>query len=127
MCIFVIIQSIFVEFMTLGEKITMLRKKKSLSQLELADKVGVSRDTIGKYERNDITPTVDKAKKIADIINVSLDYLVSDKAELSEKIVDKIMEKRVHEIELLSPEDKDKILSIVDAFIRDTKTKKAYA
>ncbi len=117
----------FVEFMTLGEKITMLRKKKNLSQLELADKVGVSRDTIGKYERDDITPTVDKAKKIADSLNVSLDYLVSDKAELSEKIVDKIMEKRVSEIELLSFEDKDKILSIVDAFIRDTKTKKAYS
>ena len=112
--------------MTLGEKITMLRKKKNLSQLELANKVGVSRDTIGKYERNDITPTVDKAKKIANSLKVSLDYLVSDKVGFPEKIVDKVMEKRVSEIELLSDEDKDKILSIVDAFIRDSKTKKAY-
>ena len=53
--------------MTLGDKITMLRKQKSLSQGDLADKISVSRDAIGKYERGNIMPTADKAKKMADV------------------------------------------------------------
>ncbi|HBS86917.1 MAG: hypothetical protein A2W91_12865 [Bacteroidetes bacterium GWF2_38_335] len=81
--------------MTLGEKISILRKKNNLSQLELAKEIGVSRE----YECNDITPTVDRAKKMA---------------------------LRVKEIPLLSEKDMDKILSIVDAFIRDTKAKQSF-
>lgn len=53
-------------------------------------------------------------------------HQLGDKAELSEKNIDKAMEKRIFEIEQLSIEDKDKILSIVDAFIRDAKTRAAY-
>ena len=113
--------------MTLGEKITLLRKKMNLSQVELAEKVGVSRDTIGKYERGDITPTVDKAKRIADTFGVSMDFLTSAEAEEKKNTMDRVMTRRVAELQELSDHDRDKILSIVDAFIRDTKTKKAYA
>lgn len=112
--------------MTLGEKISILRKKNNLSQLELAKEIGVSRDTIGKYERNDITPTVDRAKKMAEAFGVSLDFLVSEEAEEPKTTMDKNMALRVKEIQLLSEKDKDKILSIVDAFIRDTKAKQSF-
>ena len=37
----------------IGERITFLRKKKKLSQADLAKVIGASRDMIGKYERND--------------------------------------------------------------------------
>jgi transcriptional regulator with XRE-family HTH domain len=111
--------------MTLGDKLTMLRKQKNLSQGELADKIGVSRDAIGKYERGDIMPTADKAKKMADVLGVSLDFLMSDKAK-EEAVTDKDMIYRMQEIQKLPEAEKDKITSIIDAFIRDTKAKQAF-
>jgi transcriptional regulator with XRE-family HTH domain len=112
--------------MTLGEKITLLRKKNNLSQPDVALKVGVTRDTIGKYERNDIIPTVEKAKKIADTFGVTLDFLMSTDLEEPKNIMDKEMSSRIQELNRLTDSDRDKILSIVDAFIRDAKTKNAY-
>jgi transcriptional regulator with XRE-family HTH domain len=110
--------------MTLGDKITMLRKQKNLSQGDLADKISVSRDAIGKYERGDIMPTADKAKKMADVLGVSLDFLMNDAAK--EDAVDKDMLQRMQEVQKLPDSEKDKITSIIDAFIRDTRAKKAY-
>jgi transcriptional regulator with XRE-family HTH domain len=110
--------------MTLGDKITMLRKQKNLSQGDLADKISVSRDAIGKYERGDIMPTADKAKKMADVLGVSLDFLMNDAAK--EDAVDKDMLQRMQEVQKLPESEKDKITSIIDAFIRDTRAKKAY-
>lgn len=111
--------------MTLGDKITMLRKQKNFSQGDLADKIGVSRDAIGKYERGDIMPTADKAKKIADTLGVSLDFLMSDKAK-EETLTDKDMLYRMQEVQNMPDSEKEKINAIIDAFIRDTKAKQAF-
>jgi transcriptional regulator with XRE-family HTH domain len=62
--------------METGKIIASLRDKKGFSQTELADKSGVSRVMIGKYERGEALPSIDAAKKIADALEVSLDYLV---------------------------------------------------
>jgi transcriptional regulator with XRE-family HTH domain len=126
---------IFVEFnrsfyqiadniMKLGEKITKLRKEKKLSQIDIAKAVGVSRDAISKYERGDIVPSVENAKKIADILGVSLDYLVSPEEKLD--VVDNTMLLRVKEIQKLADNDRSTIISVIDAFIRDTKAKQAF-
>lgn len=50
--------------MRLGEKITKLRKERKLSQIDVAKAVGVSRDAISKYERGNIIPSVENAKKL---------------------------------------------------------------
>ncbi|WP_440881290.1 helix-turn-helix domain-containing protein [Tenacibaculum sp. C7A-26P2] len=111
--------------MTLGQKITKIRKEKKLSQIDVAKFVGVSRDAISKYERDDIIPSVENAKKIAQVLNVSLDYLVSEDGNL--EVVDVTMVNRMKEIQRLNNDDKSTIVKIIDAFIRDTKTKKAYS
>lgn len=111
--------------MSLGQKITKIRKEKKLSQVDIASYVGVSRDAISKYERDDIVPSVENANKIAKVLGVSLDYLVSEDDSL--EVVDIDMLNRMKEIQRLSDEDKSTVIKIIDAFIRDTKTKKAYA
>ena len=111
--------------MRLGEKITRLKKLKNLSQLAFAEATGISRDAISKYERGDSIPSVDYAKRIADILGVSLDYLVSDSDK--EDVLDKDAIKRIKEIQDLPASEKDKIYAVVDALIRDYKTKKAYS
>jgi len=111
--------------MTLGQKITQIRKEKKLSQIDISKAVGVSRDAISKYERDDIIPSVENAKKIAKVLEVSLDYLVSEQE--NQEVIDVNMVNRMKEIQRLGNEDKGTITKIIDAFIRDTKTKRAYA
>ena len=80
---------------------------------------------ISKYERDDIIPSVENANKIAQILGVSLDYLMSEDDSL--EVVDIDMLNRMKEIQRLSEDDRNTVVKIIDAFIRDTKTKKAYA
>ena len=112
-------------FMKLGEKITKLKKLKNLSQVALAEVTGISRDAISKYERGDSVPSVDYAKRIADALGVSLDYLMSDSDK--EDVLDNDAVKRIKEIQDLPISEKDKIYSVIDALIRDYRTKKAYS
>jgi N-acetylmuramic acid 6-phosphate (MurNAc-6-P) etherase len=65
------------------------------------------------------------AKKIAKTLGISLDYLVSEQDNL--EVVDIDMLNRMKEVQRLNNEDKNTITKIIDAFVRDTKTKKAYA
>lgn len=111
--------------MNLGDKTAMLRKQKSLSQGDLADKIEVSRDAIGKYVRGDIMPTADEAKKMEDVLGVFLDFLMSDAAK-EDAIIDKDMLCQMQEIQKLPDSEKDKITSIIDAFVRDTKAKQTF-
>ena len=111
-------------FMKFGEKITKLKKLKNLSQVALAKITGISRDAISKYERGDSVPSVDYAKRIADALGVSLDYLVSNSDK--EDVLDNDAVKRIKEIQDLPLSEKDKIYSVIDALVRDYKTKKAY-
>lgn len=111
--------------MKFGEKITQLKKAKNLSQIALAEATGISRDAISKYERGDAIPSVDYAKRIADVLGVSLDYLAGE--EDKEEVLDNEAVKRIKEIQKLPLSEKEKIYSVVDALIRDHKTKKAYS
>ncbi|WP_437131242.1 helix-turn-helix domain-containing protein [Peptostreptococcus russellii] len=62
--------------MTLGYKIKLLRKENGLTQLELGDKLGLSKANISKYESNVHEPSIETLNKLSDIFNVSVDYLL---------------------------------------------------
>lgn len=112
--------------MNIGERIIRLRKEKGWSQNELAKMLGTSGPIIGKYERNEMVPSVEVAKKLADAFETTLDYLVDETGKQAD-IKDKAMLNRVVEIEHLDQEDKNTILRVVDSLLRDAKAKKAYA
>jgi len=109
--------------METGKIIALLRDKKNWSQTDLADKSGVSRVMIGKYERAEAAPSIDAAKKIADAFDVSLDYLVGEGQNAT---FDKKTVKRLQDIEALNPTIKDKLFFLIDTVIRDTNAQKAY-
>ena len=111
--------------MNMGDKIVRLRKEKGWSQQELAKIVGTSGAIIGRYERSEMVPSVEVAKKLADAFGTTIDYLV-DESRQSE-IKDKSMLNRVVEIEHLGQEDKQTILHVIDSLLRDAKAKKTYA
>lgn len=64
--------------MNIGEKILELRKSINLSQEELADKIGVTRQTISKWELGDTCPDLKQANKLAKVFNISLDKLTNN-------------------------------------------------
>jgi len=60
----------------LGDKLKQLREKHNLTQKEVAARLNVDRNTVNRYESNEITPPVEKLVKLAIMYNISLDYLV---------------------------------------------------
>lgn len=64
--------------MTLGEKLKDARKQASLSQEQLAEKLGVSRSAVAKWETDNGMPDVGNLKVIAQLLDVSIDYLLDD-------------------------------------------------
>ena len=60
-----------------SDNLITLRKLKKLSQEELAEKAGVSRQTLSKWETGESLPDIEKAKILADFLEVSLDDLLS--------------------------------------------------
>ena len=64
--------------MNLGEKLLSLRKKKGLSQEEVADILHVTRQTISKWETNQSMPDFDKVVPICDLYEISTDELFKD-------------------------------------------------
>jgi transcriptional regulator with XRE-family HTH domain len=104
--------------------ITNLRKEKNWSQTDLATKSEVSREMVSKYERGIATPSVDAAKKIANALGVSLDYLVGEGINAD---FDKVTLKRLQEIQNMKPDFKAHLFSVIDSVIRDYKTQQAYS
>lgn len=69
--------------MTFGDRLYYARRKKKISQTEMGKMVGVCRQAISKYENNESAPTWHIIVKIAEILEISLDYLAwGDKNEV---------------------------------------------
>ena len=62
--------------MTIADRIQSLRKSKGMTQEELADAVGVSRQAVSKWESEQATPDLDKVVIMSDIFEVTTDYLL---------------------------------------------------
>jgi len=107
--------------MTIGERIALLRDQKNWSQKELAEYLDVSRNTVGKYEREEMLPPLDVASKIAVVFNITLDYLAGLTEEIPSRDKDAIpWESAVllTKIEKLPKSDRNIIESVVDAFTK---------
>lgn len=70
--------------MTLGDKISKLRKENNYTQEQLADILGVSRQAISKWESDLTYPETEKLIRISELFCCSLDYLIKDKEDKEE-------------------------------------------
>jgi transcriptional regulator with XRE-family HTH domain len=108
-----------------GNRLLNLRKERGWSQPELGKRIGTSGAIIGRYERGEITPSIEVAKKLADTFGVTLDFLVDDK-DVPNILHDQTMLARWQEIDALEPSERERILSVVDSLVRDAKARQAY-
>jgi transcriptional regulator with XRE-family HTH domain len=106
-----------------GDRLLEVRKGKKISQADLAQKIGVHGAVIGRYERNEVKPSIEIATQIAKALNISLDYLVGN----SNLELDNLLINRVQSIQQLDPENKNHLYALMDAFLRDFKAKQAYS
>ena len=105
-----------------GKKLRECREEKGFFQAELANQIDAYHPIIGKYERDEAKPSIEAAAKMADILEVSLDYLVgATDIEPDKKTLNRILE-----LQKLPEDVKDKLFYFIDMSIRNFKAKQAY-
>jgi len=101
-------------------------RQRGLSQSKLAQEVGLHHSIIGRYERDEAKPTIDVVIRMAKALNTTVGYLLGE-VEESDTFKDPAMLQRLKEINSLSDEEKKCVLCNLDAVLRDSKTRRAYA
>lgn len=110
--------------MTVGERIKEIRNKVGMSQVDFADKINVSKQTLYKYENNIITniPS-DKIEAAAQLGNVTPSYLMGwDEDNVDIKLVDESDEDLLiiqRERNKMSPKERTKLMNILKANFDD--------
>ena len=105
-----------------GKRLSECRKTKNLSQKELAEIFNTSHTTIGKYERDEMIPSIEAAKKLAKILDTSVAYLLGE-TEKADLFKDPTMLKRLNDLQKLDENNKSHILSVLDGFLQSVKLK----
>ena len=108
-----------------AKRLFELRKTKGWSQPEIGKMIGTSGAIIGRYERGEMTPSIEVAKKLADVFTVTVDHLINDK-EVSNLLQDKSMLDRWQAMNTLESDERERILSVMDSLLRDAQARKAY-
>jgi len=86
----------------------------------LAEAFVTSHTTIGKYERDEMTPSIDAAKKLAKILDTTVGYLLGENDEAN-LFNDPKMLQRFQDISVLPEKEKECLLTTVDHFIKSAK------
>lgn len=100
-----------------GKRLTEVRKEKKMSQDEIGKLVGVHGAVIGRYERDEVKPSIEMATQLAEALEISLDYLVGS----TDVLLEKNIVNRVLDIQKLKENDKQHVFALLDAFIKQTK------
>jgi len=109
-----------------GKKLRERREAKGLSQRELANLLNTSYSVIGKYERDEMLPSIKAAQSIANLIDTTVGYLLGE-SEQTNVLKDPSMLQRLNQIDSLPDRDKDCILYTIDGLLQNVRTKQAFA
>lgn len=97
------------------DNLISLRKMHGYSQDELADKIGVTRQTLSKYETGESLPDIERSKLLADVLDITLDDLVSYDKEDDENLGLGVPPKGKHVFGMVKVGDKGQIVIPVKA------------
>ena len=113
---------------TLGDRLQQLRKMANLTQSEFARKISISHTQVTRYEKGTLPPA-DVLDRMANVFGVSIDFIVrGDKDNyVNTTLNDTELVNQYKEVAELPKEEKSIVLKFVGAFVRDFKTKQAYA
>jgi transcriptional regulator with XRE-family HTH domain len=111
--------------MEFSERLKKIRLEKGLSKSELASQIGVHYSQIGRYERKGALPSADVMAKIANVLEVSSDFLMNGTSDelAATTLSDKVLLNQFKAIEQMGEHDKSTIKTLIDAFIIKNKIK----
>ena len=111
--------------MNFAERLKELRTQKKLSQTHLGKLIGLHYTQVGRYERGESKPSSDVLKKLAEVLEVSVDFLMEGSPETAAKahINDRELLDKFKQIEQLDSEDKHTVKVFLDAFLTKKKLK----
>jgi transcriptional regulator with XRE-family HTH domain len=104
---------------SLGQRLARLRKARGMTQVELAQQVGLSQPNISEYERDTFRPNSDTLLSLAQVLKVSADELLGHRVSAKEvpRVSRKLM-RRMEEIEKLPATDQRALLKTIDTFLK---------
>ena len=100
------------------KKLKQLRQDRGLSQGQLAKKIGADLQRVSKYERGVNCPTAEMVVRIANVFDVSLDYLLRGKMEGTSRIKNASLLTLLENVNHFSEKDQETLVSILDAFVK---------
>jgi transcriptional regulator with XRE-family HTH domain len=103
-----------------GKKLRERSEARGLSQSELERQLGTHHSIIGKYERDEVKPTIDLVKRLAELQNTTSGYFLGE-SNNSLMLKDLVMLKCFNENNELPEEDKNCIYKFLDAFLAKNK------
>jgi len=109
-----------------GKKLRECRSEKKFSQSELAKQIETYHSIIGKYERDEVKPTIDVVKRLANALDTTVGYLLGE-TEDRQLLKDPSMLRRLNDIAKFPEQDKACILYTLDAMINNVKLKEMQA
>lgn len=109
-----------------GKRLRECREAKKLSQQALAKELNTSYTVIGKYERDEMTPSIDVARNLARILDTTVGYLLGESDDVN-LFKDPDMLKRLNDISALPETDKSHILYTLDNLLASVKTRLAFS
>jgi transcriptional regulator with XRE-family HTH domain len=105
---------------TFSNRLKRLRLEKGFSQKDIAKILNIHHVNYGRYVRGDSRPSADTLAKLADALDISVDYLLE--GEETDAAVANLEDKKLLQmfakIEKLSPKDKKVVITLLDAFIK---------
>lgn len=112
--------------MPFSQKIKELRTEKNWKQDALAKELGLDMRQISLYENNKNSPSIETVVKIAQVFNVSIDYLLIDDYPRSPlHFKDNAFTNKLNELEILQQDEKEALLKIMDSLIYKNKIQNA--
>lgn len=107
-----------------GRRVKTLRKQKRWTQKELAQKIGVQYQLLNKYECGLHTPPIDKLAQLADVLETTIDFLVSGSQSEGRPISNHRLLERFRELEQFENGDQETVIKVIDALIVKNRAEK---
>jgi transcriptional regulator with XRE-family HTH domain len=105
----------------IGERVAGLRKERGISQAEMAELLGVSQPVVSDYERGALRLHGELIAKLARILRVSADEILGLEKEPARGPRDRVIARRLRDIDRLPKRDRDALVRTIDAFLARAK------